>query len=289
MHLKCVAIASRRNPTLWETTITSVQRAVEESMKQASINLQSYPLEGSCSLDGSRFEEIAIQILSFYSTQINWRKMVSLPNDNGRTLAHLAVTLGYNRLLERLISWEIDLSVGDSTGATALYFAYLYDRSDCVTLILRNGVSHQVCDTPDRRPSAINWPAANEELIDGVLYKSSDLASEHASGIKESGRSPRAKDVLVQEWLKENIRFKLGQAELDYGVNSLEVANLDDLNARSPAPQTGAPLIALCPIEPPPRRAPGSIQEEIATLQDCQINPRYILSNEPLANLLSQL
>jgi len=141
MHVKF--IASRRNPALWEATVTLMQRAVEAAMEQASGGLEPGASNALQSLDYRQFEEVAIKILSSYSTYHDWKRAVSCPNEYGQTLAHLAVTLGYTRLLERLIYWGIDLSVRDATGATALRF---YDHPDCVALLNRNGANQQIRD-----------------------------------------------------------------------------------------------------------------------------------------------
>jgi len=174
-------IASRRNPTLWESILTSMQRAVEAFLEQASKGIEPNTSEGLLSLDHGQFEEIAIQILSSYSTYYDWKKDVSCRNEYGQTLAHLAVTLGYIRLLEQLISWEIDLSVRDTTGATALHFAYLYNHPECVSLLTRSGTNQQIHDEPGRQAYAMTSGASFNE----TLGDSSDFTSERSASITD--------------------------------------------------------------------------------------------------------
>ena len=148
-------IASRRNPALWETTMASMQRTVEAALEQGPKGSELDASRGLLSLDHGQFEESVIQILSAYSTCYDWKKDVSCPNGYGQTLAHLAVTLGYIRLLEQLISWEIDLSVRDTTGATALHFAYIYDHPECVSLLTRSGANQQIRGELGRKPAPL--------------------------------------------------------------------------------------------------------------------------------------
>jgi len=201
--------------------------AVEAAMEKASGDLEIRASNGLQSLDHRQFEEIAIQILSPYSTYHDWKRAVSCPNEYGQTLAHLAVTLGYTHLLEQLIRWEIDLSVRDATGATALHFAYLYDHPDCVALLTRNGANQQICDEPSRRRFAITWPDDNVTSSNEVLDKSSDLAPEHAGSVTDKEETLGAEHVLVPKWLREKSRPDPRQANLfECGTNSFGLAEL---------------------------------------------------------------
>ena len=216
VHVKYVT--SQRNPALCEETGASTRQAVQASVQQAYKNLEPDISKGLQSLDPVQFEEIAIQILNSCSMHRNWRNAVSCPNEFGQTLAHLAVTLGYTRLLAQLISWMIDLSVRDTTGATALHFACLFDRPDCAALLIRN--------------------AADQELYDvsfkGTLNQSFELASEYAGCITDREETPRAERDLVPKGLKEENNFDPRSAHLlQCGASSVERANLD-LNPGSP-------------------------------------------------------
>ena len=226
-------IASRRNPALWEATMTSMQRAAEAALEQGLNGAEFDASKGPLSLDQGQFEEIAIQILSSYSTRYDLKKDVSCPNGYGQTLAHLAVTLGYIRLLEQLISWEIDLSVRDTTGATALQFAYLYDHPECVSLLTRSEANQQMCGELGREPYAMTWPD-DSGASNGPLDNSSDLTSEHATSITDRVEKPGTERISGPKWPIEKHRFDPRQANLlEWVTNSFRSVDID-LTHRSP-------------------------------------------------------
>jgi len=254
VHVKY--IASQRNPALWETTMTSMQRAVEAAMEQASKDIDPDTSKVLQSLDYSQFEEIAIQILRPYSTYHDRRKAVSRPNEYGQTLAHLAVTLGYTRLLEQLISWEIDLSVRDATGATALHLAYLYDYPDCASLITRHGADQRICDEPGRKSYAMTWPDDSDASSYGVLEESSEIASDCTGSITDREETLGTEHVSIPNQLREKGGFDPRQADLfECRTTSLKLPDLD-LNPHSrttdPA-ETGA-----IEFQPPEASAQGT-------------------------------
>ena len=253
VHVKY--IASQRNPELWETTMTSMQRAVEAALKRAPTGLELDASKGLLSPDHGQFEEIAIQILSSYSTYNDWKKDVSCPNEYGQTLAHLAVTLGYIRLLEQLISWEIDLSVGDITGATALHFAYLYERPECVSLLTRSGANQQIRGELDRKAYAMTWPDDSGGSFEGTLHDSSDSTSEHAASITDREETLGTECVSGPKWPREKNRFDPRRANsLECGTNSLGSADIN-LNPRLPTTDPTDP--GAVEVQPPRVSAQG--------------------------------
>jgi hypothetical protein len=231
VHVKNVT--SQGRVALCDVAPTSTRREIEASMQQASRNPEPDVNKGLQSLDHDQFEEIAIQILDSYSMLRDWGKAVSRPNEYGQTLAHLTVSLGYTRLLEQLISWKIDLSVRDATGVTALHFARLFDRPDCVSLLTRNGADQQIRCEPDQSGVSFN----------GTLNQSSDLASERAGCIIDREETLGAERGLVPKWPREENRFNPRRTNLlEFGAGSIGLANLD-LNSGSPTtdpPETGA-------------------------------------------------
>ena len=254
VHVKYVT--SQRNPALCEETPTSTRRAVQASVQRAYKNVEPDISKGLQSLDHVQFEEIAIQILNSCSMHHNWRDAVSCPNEFGQTLAHLAVTLGYTRLLAQLISWKIDLSVRDTTGATASHFACLFDRPDCAALLIRNAADQQRYDVSFK----------------GTLNQSSDLASEYAGCITDREETPKAERDLVPKGLKEENKFDPRRANLlECGASSVERANLD-LNPGSPATdptETGA-----IGVRPPGATSPQSIGMTAPQVRDTWSNIR---------------
>ena len=230
MHVKY--IASRRNPALLDATMTLMQRAVEAALEQGCGGSELDASKGLSSLD--QFEEIAIQILSPYSTCYDWKKEVSCPNGYGQTLAHLAATLGYIHLLEQLISWEIDLSVRDTTGATALHFAYLYGHPECVSLLNRSGANQQIRGELGRKSFAMTYPNGSGASLNGTLDDLSDFTSEHATSIADREEMPGTERASGPKWTVEKNRFDPRQANsLECGTSSVRSVHID-LNHRSP-------------------------------------------------------
>ncbi len=211
--------------------MTSMQRAVETALEQDPKGPEPDASKGLLSLDHGQFEEIAIQILSSYSTGYDWKKDVSCSNGFGQTLAHLAVTLGYIRLLEQLISWEIDLSVKDTTGATALHFAHLYDHPECVSLLTRSGANQQIHGEFGRKPDTMTLPDDSGASLNETLDDPSDFASEHTTSTTDG------EEMLGTERVSGPIdknRFDPRQTNLlECGTNSPRSVNID-LNHRSP-------------------------------------------------------
>ena len=214
VHVKY--IASRRNPALLDATMTLMQQAVEAALEQGREGPELDASKGLLSLDHGQFEDIAIQILSSCSTCYDWKKDVSCPNGYDQTLAHLAATLGYSRLLEHLISWEIDLSVRDTNGATALHFAYLYGHPECVSLLTRSRANQHICGELGRKPYAMTWPNGSGASLNGTLDDSSDLTSENATSTADREELLGTERISGPKWPVEKNRFDPRQ------VNSLE-------------------------------------------------------------------
>jgi hypothetical protein len=237
--------------------MTSMQRAVEAALEQASKVLELDANKGLLSLDHDQFEEIAIQILSSYSPDYDWKADVSCPNEYGQTLAHLAVTLGYIRLLEQLISWEIDLSVRDTTGATALHFAYLYDHTECVSLLTRSGANRQIRGEPGRKAYAMTWPDDSGALFNATLEDSSDFTSGYAASITDREETLGIERVSGPKWSREKTRFDPRRANLlECGTNTFGSVDID-LNPRSPT--TGPTDTGAAEVQPPGVRAQGIV------------------------------
>ena len=232
VHVKY--IASRRNPALLDATMTLMQRAVEAALEQGCGGSELDASKGLLSLDHRQFEQIAIQILSPYSTCYDWKKDVSCPNGYGQTLAHLAATLGCIRLLEQLISWEIDLSVRDATGATALHFAYLYGHPECVSLLTPGGANQQIRGELGRKPYAMTWPNDSGASLNGTLDDLSDFTSDRATSIADREEMPGTERVSGPRWTVEKNRFDPRQANsLECGTSSVRSVHID-LDHRSP-------------------------------------------------------
>src|SRR5258706_8182078 len=86
-----------------------------------------------------QIESSVVEVLLLLRGQTNFDDIVSSTNDSNQTLAHLSVLFGYISLLRHLVEWEIDLTVPDISGLTALHCAYLKDDQESVVVLLRGG------------------------------------------------------------------------------------------------------------------------------------------------------
>ena len=157
----------------------------------------------------ANLEDVSIQFLSTYSTHITWRQTVSLTNDYGQTLAHIAVAFGFLRLLQHLVAWGIDLQAQDDMGLTALHHAYFFQQQECITFLLRSGANRLVLDHLGRTPSALGPQQDKEpgvDYSDSCVDDHNDISSRHVQvpdcdTNTPEVENPDAKDLLVQNWI----------------------------------------------------------------------------------------
>ena len=126
-------------------------------------------------LEEVNLEDISIHFLCTYSTQPSWRQIVSTCNEYGQTLAHIAVTSGYFRLLQHLVGWQIDLNAVDSTGLTALHYAYLFKQEECAKFLIYLGVDQFSLDDLGRSPSDL------DPSLEVILRSNTDMDSDISS------------------------------------------------------------------------------------------------------------
>ena len=110
------------------------------------------PLRG----EETRHDEIEtalIQALAPLQNTPDFGELISKTNDYKQTLAHFAVLIGYTNLLKRLVGWNIDITIADVNGFTALHSAYKRGDRVCVDLLLEKGASETVLDALGRAPS----------------------------------------------------------------------------------------------------------------------------------------
>jgi len=98
-------------------------------------------------------ETAIIQALAPLQDTLDFEELISKTNDHNQTLAHFAVLFGYIDLLKMLVGWNIDLTIADVNGLTALHCAYMKGDKACVELLLEKGVSETVLDALGRAPS----------------------------------------------------------------------------------------------------------------------------------------
>ena len=100
-------------------------------------------------------ETAIIQALAPLQDTQDFGEVISKTNDHKQTLAHFAVHFGYTTLLRQLVGWNIDLSIADVNGFTALHCAYKKGDRVCVDLLLEKGASETVVDVLGRAPSQL--------------------------------------------------------------------------------------------------------------------------------------
>ena len=151
-------------------------------------------------------EDISIHFLCTYSTHPNWKQVISTYNDYGQTLAHISAALGYFRLLQHLFGWQIDLTLVDSMGLTALHYAYLFKQEECAKFLIHSGVDQFILDDLGRSPSDLD-PSLEVRLrsIMEIDNGSADSASpnQYDTEMPDEARKLYAKEFLIQQWMQQ--------------------------------------------------------------------------------------
>ena len=239
-----------------ETIFTSIQQRLEAAVGSSTgTNVHTTQEHGggrTAHLDFQveELEDVSIRFLSAHSKTTNWKQIVSLQNDFGQTMAHIAVMLGYPRLLGSLIGWEIDLNLTDLHGATALHYASLCNKSACAILLIQSGADELALDELGRSAMSLNpfWAEAyttrllGVPKVDGgssVSYRPAEeeLKTEHP----EEAAALEASYLLVHRWLQQmeeeqrNINHFNGEDVPQPGVSPpCSPSNLGDGNGKSP-------------------------------------------------------
>ena len=118
-------------------------------------------------------ETAIIQALAPLQDTQDFGEVISKTNDYKQTLAHFAVHLGYTNLLRRLVGWNIDLTIADVNGSTALHCAYKKGDRACVVLLKEKGAPETVLDALGRAPSHL-MPEGFASLSDHDANTASD-------------------------------------------------------------------------------------------------------------------
>jgi ankyrin repeat protein len=121
----------------------------------------------------SEIETAIIQALAPLQNTLGFEELISKTNDYNQTLAHFAVLFGYINLLRRLVGWNIDLSIADVNGFTALHCAYKKGDRACIDLLVENGALETVLDALGRAPSHLM-----PEGFDSLKDYDTDMASD---------------------------------------------------------------------------------------------------------------
>ena len=126
---------------------------LQKEMRNPSLKKNGKPPPRGGEAGHDEIETAIIQALAPLQDTLNFEEVISKTNDYKQTLAHFAVFFGYTNLLRRLVEWNIDLTIADVNGFTALHCAYKEGDKACVDLLLENGASETVLDALGRAPS----------------------------------------------------------------------------------------------------------------------------------------
>ena len=169
-------------------------------------------------LEEVNLEAISIHFLCTYSTEPNRKQIVSTCNDYGQTLAHIAVTLGYIRLLQHLFRWEINLNAVDSMGLSALHYAYLFKQEECAKFLIHSGVDRFILDDLGRSPADLD--PSLELRLGSTIDIDSDSSADGAPALECDTEMPDdagkhyAKHFLIQHWMREGEDERRDEAPL---------------------------------------------------------------------------
>ena len=145
---------------------------------------EKQPLRG----EDTRQDEIEtaiIQALAPLQNTLDFGERLSKTNEYKQTLAHFAILFGYTNLLRRLVGWNIDLTIADFNGFTALHCAYQKGDRVCIDLLLEKGASETVLDALGRAPSHL-MPEGFAELSD----HDTDMTSNDQSKLEQKHDAP---------------------------------------------------------------------------------------------------
>ena len=151
-------------------------------------------------------EKPFIEFLAAFREHPDFNDLVSISNEYGQTLAHVAVLFGYYSLLSNLLEWGINLSRADSSGYTALHFAYLRDDARSIVILHAAGAPGSVLDHMGRAPHQLAF-CAEDDLSENETDSNDDsfstISSDRVSSVsleatrsKVEGTSPDDVEAL---------------------------------------------------------------------------------------------
>jgi uncharacterized protein len=128
---------------------------------------------------GPELEKLVLDFLAILDTPLAVRtysiaSAISHANASGQTLLHLATFLGFTKVVDFLVTHEIDLDARDKNGFTALHFAALGKSVSCAKVLIEAGASVDIVNALGKTPAEIAPPG----LLDDVLVEITDSSSQ---------------------------------------------------------------------------------------------------------------
>ena len=140
-----------------------IQRLLQQNAAWHGAGGQGGPDDSNMVLPSSLSESAFVDILSALEPLPDFDYRLAMVNEQGQTLLHLAVHLRYRILVQKLISWGIDLSVKDVNGSTALDAAYLCDDRFAIALLAQGGAEPFVLVELGQTPTKLTTPTTSTD------------------------------------------------------------------------------------------------------------------------------
>ena len=145
-----IGAEQKSNPALAQV----LQQLLERSSSNTPSNIESFRSAGGDS-SGGPSETLLIEFLASFESSSDFSRLISITNDYGQTLAHLAIPFRCSALLSALIKWGGDISVPDANSFTPLDFAYLYEAQEYIDILLTAGASTALVDATVQTPQEL--------------------------------------------------------------------------------------------------------------------------------------
>ena len=244
-----------------------VADALDNLHKEMKKQTLTRPLRGGEACHGE-VETAIIQALAPLQNTQNFGEVISKTNDYNQTLAHFAVLVGYTNLLSRLVGWNIDLTIADVNGSTALYYAYKKGDKACVNLLLEKGASETVMDALGRVPSHLmpgsfaSWSDDDTDMAsDGQLeveqkrvQPSLSQSTDSWDGVSDSGDE----ESMNEDVLADSMHQSQFSSAASNGQSTLPSPPLHIAPAYPPLSPTSLSRYHTIAGTPPPNRRPPS-------------------------------
>jgi len=91
-------------------------------------------------------------------------KIVFPTSDGGRSLLHLAASLGFHALTEELIRRGADLDKRDANGYTALHYSTFYGHAMCAQLLVQAGAESDTVNMRDCAATAVVLQTSRDDI-----------------------------------------------------------------------------------------------------------------------------
>ena len=148
------------------------------------------------------------------------RDAVRLANKQGQTLLHLAVSLGFQKLVDDLLRRGAPVNARDHSGFTALHFACLYGRMATARKLLDHHASVDVINAAGRTPLDLARTYQQNDLVDLLESQENVCTARSVSEITDSG-------------LSFDEAAASGESDLSYSDDSESDSEADDADEES--------------------------------------------------------